>query len=181
MGILVVGPAFLDDNLIDRPSVEEDIALEADRIAEVAMAIHTKAVEVDRTEAEVIHIRAALPLADHIEVAFVAIRTKVVMADRTAEEVARIVVVTCHPLVAAVRKAVEAIRIEEVADPWVVVRIVVGEVDRTVVIPSVVAALADPWEDIHLDPLAVSPSWPTVHIEASHFVQTEQEPHSIPS
>ena len=116
MGILVVGPAFLDDTLID-PSVEEDIALEADRIAEVAMAIHTKAVEVDRTEAEVIHIRAALPLADHIEVAFVAIRTKVVMADRTAEEVAHIVVVACHPLV-VVHKAVEAIHIEEVVVPF---------------------------------------------------------------
>ena len=47
-------------------------------------------------------------------------------------------------------------------------------------IPSV-AALADPFEDIHLDPSVVSPSWPTNHIEASRFVQIEQELHWLTS
>ena len=111
--------AFLDDNLVDRPSVEEDIALEANR---AFLAIHTKAVKVGRTEeAEVIHIGAGLPLADHIEVMVIvgAIRTKVAMADHTAEEAVHIVVVvTCRPLVVVVHKAVEVIHIEEVIGPF---------------------------------------------------------------
>ena len=109
--------AFLDYNLVDRPSVEEDIALEANR---AFLAIHTKAVKVGRTEeAEVIHIGAGLPLADHIEVIVGAIRTKVAMADHTAEEAVHIVVVvTCRPLVVVVHKAVEVIHIEEVIGPF---------------------------------------------------------------